>query len=166
MLMGVAACATPTPYRPAAGTADGYRDQQLEADRYRVSFAGNSLTPPDTVANYILYRAAELTLQTGNDYFVMVSQALLPQTTYFGDGYAGLPYAGGVVYGRGYFGGAYFGGGYIGGPGIADAVTRYSAYADIVVRKGKKPDDNAAAYDARDLHQRLEPFIVRQPPQG
>jgi hypothetical protein len=41
----------------------GYSDQQIESNRFRVSFAGNSLTARETVERYLLYRAAELTVQ-------------------------------------------------------------------------------------------------------
>ena len=45
----LAACAaSPTPYQ-IAGEDGGYADQQIESDRYRVSFEGNSATPRETV---------------------------------------------------------------------------------------------------------------------
>ena len=62
----LAACGQPTPYQPATA-GYGYREQQIEDNRYRVSFAGNDLTTADTVQNYLLYRAAELTLGEGYD---------------------------------------------------------------------------------------------------
>src|SRR3546814_19669289 len=64
-----------TPYVPAAvGEGYGHAVQQIESDRFRVSFAGNSLTDRRTVENYLLYRAAELTLAQGKDHFVVVSR--------------------------------------------------------------------------------------------
>ena len=43
--LAVSACATATPYQPAAaGRFGGYAEQKLENDRYRVSFSGNSVT--------------------------------------------------------------------------------------------------------------------------
>ena len=46
--LALAACATPTPYGPA-DSARGYvfSEQQLDADRYRIMFRGNSLTRRD-----------------------------------------------------------------------------------------------------------------------
>ena len=65
VLLGMlAGCAQPTPYQPAT-EGYGHSEQQIEDNRYRVSFAGNDLTPADTVQNYLLYRAAELTLGKG-----------------------------------------------------------------------------------------------------
>ena len=62
----VAGCATETTYRPATGTGfyrTGYSDQQLEPGRFIVSFAGNTVTSRDTVERYLLFRAAQLTLE-------------------------------------------------------------------------------------------------------
>lgn len=76
----LAGCATPTtPYQPfvahgAAGIHGGYSDRQLAPDRYFVSFHGNSMTSRDRVEGYMLYRAAELTLQNGYDWFVLADR--------------------------------------------------------------------------------------------
>ena len=64
----VSACATETPYRPATGSGfnrTGFSERQVETNRFLVTFAGNSVTDRDTVERYLLYRAAELTLQHG-----------------------------------------------------------------------------------------------------
>lgn len=65
------ACATTTPYQAATkpGGFDGYSQTMIENDRARVTFGGNSLTERDTVENYLLYRAAELAVERGFDYF-------------------------------------------------------------------------------------------------
>ncbi len=46
----------------------------IEANRYMVSFAGNTHTARDTVERYLLYRAAELTVQHGFDYFILADR--------------------------------------------------------------------------------------------
>jgi hypothetical protein len=56
----------PTPYQPAA-CGYGYSEQQIEDNRNRVTFAGNDRTSSDAVQNYLLYRAAEVTLDHGYD---------------------------------------------------------------------------------------------------
>ena len=59
----LAGCMTPTPYAPRTeGQRTGYTDRALTQTRYRVTFTGNSITPRDTVENYLLLRAAEVTL--------------------------------------------------------------------------------------------------------
>lgn len=71
----LASCATQTPYQPAAERgAQGYTETRLADNRYRVVFAGNSVTPSETVQDYALLRAAELTLQQGYDWFAVTGQ--------------------------------------------------------------------------------------------
>ena len=86
LVLAVGGCAAPTPYGPAAD-GYGYAEQQLESNRYRVAFAGNSVTPRDVVQNYLLYRAAEVTLEKGHDYFTLVDQDVERSTVYHGTGF-------------------------------------------------------------------------------
>ena len=66
LLVAVAGCAQPTPY--AAQSHDqGYSETQIDANRWHVTFRGNSVTPKQTVEDYLLYRAAELTAAHGYD---------------------------------------------------------------------------------------------------
>ena len=72
-------CATSTPYQPLSATspaAGGYSDQQLGEGRFRVTFAGNMLTTRERVESYLLFRAAELTLEQGHDWFVVVDHEM------------------------------------------------------------------------------------------
>ncbi|OYW82700.1 MAG: hypothetical protein B7Z20_13560, partial [Sphingobium sp. 32-64-5] len=65
-LMALAGCATSTPYQPLSPSnqvSGGYSDEQLAPDRFRVTFAGNTLTSRDKVEGFLLYRAAELTVR-------------------------------------------------------------------------------------------------------
>jgi len=79
-LMG---CATATPYQAAVKGSKGYTEQQIESDRWQVSFSGNSLTERQTVETYLLYRAAELTNQQGYDYFRVVQRGTTEDRTLF-----------------------------------------------------------------------------------
>lgn len=77
--MLLSACATGTPYQPyrshfAGGIHGGYSEQRLAPDRYLVRFHGNSLTSRDRVEGYMLYRAAELTVQNGFDWFLVLDR--------------------------------------------------------------------------------------------
>lgn len=147
----VAGCATPTPYQPARD-GYGYYDQRIENDRYRITVSANTLTSRDTVENYLLYRAAQVTIQTGNNYFTIVHESVVPRTTYsgsttFGDGFA--PYYG-YPYNMGF------------GVGTSTLTpqTSYQASAIIVVSKGKKRSDKALqTYNAQQVIQRLTPAI-------
>jgi len=155
VLVGLGACAVPTLYQPAAG-GYGYAQQQIESNRFRVSFAGNSLTARETVENYLLYRAAEIALAQGGDYFVVVGRDTEARASYdsgFG-GHGGYGYDWGYRYPRS----AYVG---LGG---GRPITEYRAYADIVVYRGRKPATEPNAYDARDVMARLAPTVVRPAP--
>lgn len=153
---GLAGCAKPALYQPMRGDDVGYGEQQLETNRYRVWFAGNSATPRETVADYVLYRCAELTLDKGYDYFV-----LSDRTT------EGEPRRGsGISLG---IGGFHFGGrgGVSMGVGTGIPVggdAKYFGQADAVLMKGKKPANDAAAFDAREIKANLGPGILRTPP--
>ena len=148
----LAACASaPTPYQAAQG-GFGYSEQQIEENRYRVSFAGNAATTRPTVEDYLLYRAAELTVQTGHDWFEVVDRNTVQEYS----GYGGSPEMGvGVGSGGGFGVGLSFpvlGGG--GGSGS------YTASMDVLVHDGEKPQENANAYDAFSVISRLQPKIL------
>lgn len=151
---GLAACGTPTPYQPATD-GHGYAEQSLEKDRYRVTFTGNSLTPRETVENYLLYRAAELTLARGYDYFVLVDKETERTITYFStlNGFGGGFRSDSFRRGHSH---AF-------GSSTVHPSSQYAAFANIVMRKGKKSPDYTAAYDARDVLKRLKPTINRNP---
>jgi len=155
LVLALAACATATPYAPVDGRF-GYGEQKLESNRYRVWFAGNSATKRETVENYVLYRAAELTLDGGYDYFVLSERTTDDDTRQHGHG---------VSFG---FGGFRFGHRSGIGIGIGTGTGRHDpefyGQADIVLMKGRKPANNPAAFDAREIKANLEPTIVRPTP--
>jgi hypothetical protein len=166
-ILVVAACQTPTPYKQAATpNGDGYTTQQIEANRFRISFKGNSLTNRQTVDTYMLYRAAEVTLQAGNDYFIIVNKDVDKNTAYenYADNLA-WGWGGGWGWRRGFgpgFGG--YGGGF--GPGFdySRPVSSYDAIADIMTYRGPKPPGNPYAYDAHEVLNAIGPTVVRIAP--
>ncbi len=151
----LSACATSTPYQPADSSGRGYTDQQLESNRWRVSFKGNTLTSREQVENYLLYRAAEITTQRGFDYFIIVEGAVDQESSFrtYSSGFYGsygFPYTVWGLHARGHFG----------YPGYAnDYYTRerveFRATADVLMHKGEKPGDDARAYDAREIMRNL-----------
>jgi hypothetical protein len=66
----VAACA-PTPYRPQT-LEGGYAHTRVNVDTFNVVFQGNAQTSRQTAETYALYRCAELTVESGFDYFVVI----------------------------------------------------------------------------------------------
>ncbi|MHA6722661.1 CC0125/CC1285 family lipoprotein [Sphingomonas sp. RS2018] len=171
----LSACVGPTPYRPAVGNGfnrDGFSDQQIERDRFAVTFAGNSYTSRERVERYLLFRAAELTLSRGYDHFILANRDLdKQQRTYttpgFGGGWGGFSSFGywgpsWRYYGRGFgwrgwdpfFGDPFWDRGV-----DVRTVERYEASAEIIVGRGPKPAGNVRAFDARDVVDRLGPSI-------
>jgi hypothetical protein len=161
------ACATATPYQPlgAGNTSGGYASQRIEDNRYRVSFSGNRFTSRGRVENYLLYRAAELTAQNGYDGFTIVQRETERDVDTeirptFGPGRYGYwtPYW--RYYGR--YGWRHWDPWY-GDPFFAndievDTIERYEANAEIVMFRGKRPDD-PRSFDARQVMANLGPTI-------
>lgn len=143
------ACATATPYQPLQN-GYGYTDQQLEKNRYRVTFVGNSETPRRTVENYLLYRAARITINHGYDYFVIVNQNT-ERFTHYINTYQG---AGGYYAYNPFFFEPFFS-----TLGTSYPVNHYHAYATIVLYHGSKPSGNIHAYDARQIIEHLGPQV-------
>lgn len=152
-----AACATETPYAPAAnGSGYGYTETQIETNRYRISFSGNSLTDAETVDTYLLYRAAELTTQRGYDWFRVVDRKLDAEKEYRGEAMYGPSFSG--------FHRRYYAPGYGWYPWYDPfwrddvrlrEIARYEASAEIQLGKGQKPADDPRAYDAREVQTNL-----------
>ena len=158
LMLALAACVTATPYQPVKDGV-GYAEQRIESNRYKVTFSGNSSTPRQTVENYLLYRAAEVTLQNGYDYFVQADTNTDAQTSYSeigGGGFGGY---------RGYWS-PFYGPGFGLGTSTAVPRTEYEAQASILVFKGPKPADNYKAFDAREVKANLEATIARPPQQA
>lgn len=161
----LAACsAMPTPYQPVGETRWGYDQTQIESNRFRVSFGGNSLTDRETVETYLLYRAAELTVEQGYDYFEVVQRATDSDTRYLNsDPYARFgPYYSGFSVRYSYYHPRW------GWRGWHDPfwddvhtreITRYEASAEIIMGRGAKPDI-ASAFDARDVMSNLGNDII------
>jgi len=74
-----------TGYGPS-GFSGGYSDSMLQSDMFRVTFKGNGHTDSETVSDYALLRAAELTINHGYNYFVIADAKDSTST-----GYAAVP---------------------------------------------------------------------------
>lgn len=148
----LAACATEAPYGPKAlGQSYGYTDQRLGENRYRVTYTGSTATSRETVENYLLRRAAEVTLDSGYDYFVFDIRDTKRDTRYYDD-FVGWP---------GWRGGLYWHSWAFGPPFPEEteirAVTRFKAYSEIVMLKGAQAASEPRALNARDVIARLSP---------
>jgi hypothetical protein len=173
--LALVSCVTATPYQPATGRgsyANGYSDEQIEPNRFRVSFSGNSLTARETVERYLLYRAAQLTLERGFDHFILVDRDTERRTrTYvdrpFGNGPWGY-WGPSWRYYRPHYGwrgwSPFWGDPFWGNDIDVRTVDRYEAMAEIILGRGPKPADNLRAFDARAVIDNLGPSIMMPEP--
>ncbi len=157
----LSACVTATPYQPAPPRGFGFSEERLDQNKFRVMFRGNSLTKRETVEDYLLYRAAELTLQNGYSHFLVIGRDTEAKTRYryWIDSYGG----------RGWF--------YHGFPGWyrrpwydpwgpwgsydVQPVTNYIATAEIILVKSAVQDGDARAFDAQQVLVQVGPRVVR-----
>lgn len=173
--LALAACSTATPYQPISSTRStqgGYFEERIAPDYWRVTFAGNSLTSRETVEGYLLYRAAELTLQQGNDWFEVVGREternvrdeIRPSPLY-------SPWWGYSSW-RPRWSYYYRPMGwrswdpYWGDPFFYDEfdrrqIERYVASAEIEMHRGRPGSEQRRVFDARDVISRLESQIKR-----
>jgi len=165
----VSACAHPTPYQPyvpnAAITSGGFSETRIARDRFRVTFAGNSLTSRDTVERYLLYRAAEVTVQNGYDWFATADRrtdrdrrTVVSRDPFYSYWRPSWAYLGN---GRWMMWDPW-------GPDPfwhdrrdVTQYDRYEASAEIFLGRGPKPENDPMAYDAREVMANLGPGIVR-----
>jgi hypothetical protein len=70
----VAACAGPTRYHPRTQDGAGYSQVQLKPNQYEVSYTANFLTRRTKVKQFLLYRAAEIALETHHDNFIVLDK--------------------------------------------------------------------------------------------
>jgi hypothetical protein len=175
--MSVAGCTTmtATPYQPyrahsEGGIHGGYSEQQLAADRYLVRFHGNSLTSRDRVEGYLLYRAADLTVQKGFDWFTVLDRntehnvrTIVRHDTafyrpWYGQTYSGwLPNWNFYVPGHGWSG--WLGGDLWPEPPDVRQIEAFETSAQIQMKKGPVPAGDASAFDARKVLSDLGPSI-------
>lgn len=158
----VVACASDQVFHPLEGGV-GYSDTQLQGDRFNVTFAGDSTTSRDQVEQFLLYRAAQLTLANGYDYFVLANKETDRSTQYHTFGF-GPRWVGPGWYQPGWR--AWWGM----DPVLDDVDTipsdRFNATATIIMMKGVAPSGQASAYDAKQLVDRLGPVVMTATPKA
>ncbi|MDP2279389.1 MAG: hypothetical protein Q8K51_14325 [Nitrospirota bacterium] len=135
------ACATPTPYGKY-GRLGGYVDNRIDANTFSISVNNNAFTTQQTTSMHAFYRAAELTVENGFDYFVIVSGA--NNSTSAAAALQGNSYA----------------------PIIMVPIVFPNQVIVIRSFKGPKPNDQVNAYNALEVMKYLGPQIgVGQKPE-
>ncbi len=169
----VAGCATQTPYKPAEKRgAEGYTETRLGESRYRITFVGNTLTNAETVKDYALLRAAELTLQEGYEWFQVVereSDKKVNAATSVGTGFSVPGHTSvyrdcGVLSCRTTVASSP---GFSTGIGIASTTTTSAYTYALEVLLGKAPMPKSEnAYDAREVASSIRRWMSENPPKS
>jgi len=150
----LAGCESLPPYHPSeAPGAIGYSDQQLAGNRYRVTFTGSSANRRDAVENYLLLRSAEVTLKAGSHYFLFDTRDTKAKTTYTSD-FAGWPGYGWYWHYWPYGPEREF-------PAIP--LTRYEAYAEIVLLTDEQAKAEPRAVNAQEVIDHIGPSATPKP---
>lgn len=161
--LALAACALPpTPYQAVIESGRyGYSEEQIDAETWRVRFAGNRATDRGRVEDYVLYRSAEIASTAKADGFVVLKDEIEKDVAYYGVTH--YPY-----------GGFFFGHGHgrrhrshIGiGVGTSNVTPRnsYTGHLRIRLFRQQAPEGLGPAYDARAVLKVLGPKIDRPEP--
>ena len=150
LLAALVGCATP--YQPD-GLGGGYSDTFIDGRTVSVSFNGNQFTPRNQVELDLIYRCAEITHNSGYDYFV-----LLDPETEVRNGNVPKPdspeaKAPNVLAGNALNGATtYF-------PDRTISFTAYGATTTMKMFLGKKHENSLRAYDATEVLEVVGPKI-------
>ncbi|SMF02765.1 hypothetical protein SAMN06265365_10629 [Tistlia consotensis] len=171
----LAGCAEPTPYQAKGpdgrSPRDGYAEQKLAEDRYRITVSGNEATSRETVEDYLLFRAAELAGHRHAPGFRVVAREVVPvtryATTYLGGagGEIGSGMGGGLGRPLGYafVPGPLYSPGFLGGPRevYRRPVTHYNASAEIELLDALPAEPASDVYATQEVLTRLAPVVGR-----
>ncbi len=151
--LSLSACASLAPYGPQGGPGgQGYAEQRIESDRYRVTY--NGVGAPGPVADLALLRAADLTLEQGYDWFEVTQRYVDGRP----DSAGGLRPSLSVGYGSssGRYGGYRYSGSSTGvGVGLNfSGPSPTSTMLEVRLGRGTVPD-RGEAYDAREVRSAL-----------
>lgn len=163
-----------TPYQPISSAnrvSGGYSDIRISEDRFRVSFAGNTLTSREKVESYLLFRAAELTLEQGRDWFAIEDRVVEHDVevqvrrdpfynpwygSYYGHWRPSWRYYGPVGWRSWY---PYHGHTFWTDHVDIREVERFEAIAEIRLGDGATPNSTMRAFNAREVIDRIGPRV-------
>lgn len=145
--LALTACQT-TPTYSAASSANsaGYSETQVEGNRYFVTYRAPGGAAAQTLQDYALLRAADLTLEHHRDWFWVDRRSLNGEGGHSGPS-LGIGVGGGSF---GHHSGVGVGAGFSFPLGGGGGPTASSATLEVRFGEGPKPDD-PNAYDARSI---------------
>lgn len=149
----VSACASLAPYGPQTGPrGQGYSEQQIETNRFRVSYNGVGQAAP--VLDRTLYRAAQLTVGQGYDWFEVTQRWIDGRP----DSAGGVRPSVSIGAGGGRYGGWSTSGVGVGLGVNLSGPQPTSATLEIVMGRGTAPD-RPEVYDARGVQDAIRPRL-------
>jgi hypothetical protein len=158
ILMSLLVSACVTPYAPK-GLLGGFSDMALAPDIYKVTFNGNGYTSQDTVQSYTLRRCAEIAVNHGFNYFILlagnssVERGYISSPTTIQSNSYGSFQGSGNIYGNPYYNNySYTGSSYnhtftTVNPGFVDEINKHSTTVIIKLLKSNK--NVPMAFDAK-----------------
>jgi len=154
LLISLSGCSTASVYsQKVEGASTGYTDVRLAQNRFRVTYSGGASTRRETVEDFLLFRAAQVTLESGTAWFVFDMRDTQAKTTYFSD-FNGFPQGPGFGWRHRWDW----------WPGedteTTTALTRYQAYAEIVTLSDAQAHADPHALNAQDVINRLGPKVL------
>jgi hypothetical protein len=120
-----------------------------------VSYLGDSQTPRTTVENFLILRSAQVALQAGYPYFLFDTRDTKSKTQYYST-FVGWPGWGGYGF-------------YRWGPPDFESeaytvpITRYEAYAEIVLLTEPQAQKEPKALNAQSVIDHLGPLVAPKP---
>ena len=147
--LALSACASLAPYGPQRGPGgQGFAEQRIETDRYRVTY--NGVGAPGPVADMALLRAADLTTRNGYDWFEVTQRWVDGRP----DSAGGFRPSVSVGAGSGRYGGWSTSGVGVGVGLNFSGPQPTSTTLEILMGRGQRPD-RPEAYDARGVQESL-----------
>lgn len=151
--VGSAACASPTPYVQADDPGEtGYRTTRITDDVVRVSFRGNASTDRETVETYLLYRAAQVAMDTNHPWIEIRSADVETDLDLRGyNTWRSAPGFYGYPFGRNFVAYPYyttFGRDFYETRTRVDVDKSYSAMAYVQLHEERPADDHQNVFDA------------------
>lgn len=151
--LALSACASLAPYGPQqSARGQGFSEQQIEANRFRVTY--NGVGAPGPVADRALFRAAQLTVDRGYDWFEVTQRWIDGRP----DSAGGVRPSVSIGAGSSRYGGWSTSGVGVGLGLDLSGPQPTSTTLEIVLGRGAKPD-RPDAYDARRVQDAIRPRL-------
>lgn len=149
----LSACASLAPYGPQTGPrGQGFAEQRIESNRFRVSYNGVGAAGP--VADRALYRAAQLTVEQGYDWFEVTQRWIDGRP----DSAGGVRPSVAIGAGSGRYGGYRSSGVGVGLGFDLSGPQPTSTTLEVVMGRGQRPN-SPEAYDARGVQDAIRPRL-------